>query len=145
MIITDTTLAPEPGTHTVPGPGANAAFGHYTPPPGILDPPRTSPAAAAFIRARDGYLVTREYPHQPDRSPDLLTGTSLDPGAYDRWLDSIWPAAACAHPIRLTGYIRRVDAVTGEVLSTLFNRYAARPGDLQGVRQPPRRVLPGLR
>ena len=116
MIITGPTLAPAPGT--TPGAGANAA-GRYTPPPGLLDPPRTDPAAAAFIRARDGYLITREHPGQPNRPPDLLPGAWLDPDAYTAWLDSVWPAAACAHPIRLAGHLHRVDAATGEVLSTL--------------------------
>jgi hypothetical protein len=37
---------------------------------------------------------------------------------YDAWLGHVWPAAACAHPIRLHGLIRHVDPATGEILHT---------------------------
>jgi hypothetical protein len=35
---------------------------------------------------------------------------------YFDWLDHIWPAAGCSHPVRLHGDIRTVDARTGELL-----------------------------
>jgi hypothetical protein len=35
---------------------------------------------------------------------------------YFGWLDHIWPAAGCAHPVRLYGDIRTVDVRTGELL-----------------------------
>jgi hypothetical protein len=114
MIILDTTLAPEPGT--TPGLGANAASGTF---PGIYNPERLRAADSAFIRASDGFLVTRQYPGQPDRPPDHFVASALYPDAYDRWLDHVWPAAACTHPIRLTGNLNTIDAGTGEVLSTL--------------------------
>jgi hypothetical protein len=38
---------------------------------------------------------------------------------YFDWLDHIWPAAGCAHPVRLYGDIRTVDARTGELLRTV--------------------------
>jgi hypothetical protein len=39
------------------------------------------------------------------------------PGYFD-WLDHIWPAAGCAHPVRLHGDLRVVDTTTGEILRT---------------------------
>jgi Replication initiator protein, pSAM2 len=117
VIITDTTLAPEPGS--TPGPGANAASGTFPGFPGIYDPWRILAADSAFIRASDGFLVTREYPNQPERPPDHFAAADLFPDVYDRWLDHVWPAAACAHPIRLTGSLNKIDAGTGEVLSTV--------------------------
>src|SRR5487761_1744870 len=118
------TLAPVPGTRKAPGTGANAApglyapppdFFAYAPPPDILGPPRLNAAASAFIRAKDGWLVKREHQNQPD---ELFAASSLDPDAYTAWLDHVWPAAACTHPIRLMGNLHRVDTRTGEVLST---------------------------
>jgi hypothetical protein len=115
MTRTGPTLAPAPGTRKAPGTGANAAPGTRTHPPDIFDPPDTHAAASAFIRAKDGYLIKREH---DNRQPDLFAATTLDPDAYTTWLDHVWPAAACARPIRLMGDIHRVDARTGEVLTT---------------------------
>jgi Replication initiator protein, pSAM2 len=109
------TLAPAPGTRKAPGTGANAAPGTSTRPPDIFDPPAIDVGASAFIRAKDGWLVTREH---DDRAPDLLAATTLHPDAYTAWLDHIWPAAACTRPIRLTGAIHRVNASNGQVLAT---------------------------
>jgi hypothetical protein len=98
-------LALVPGTHPAPGTGAN------TGPDDPFGPPRNLYASdSAFARARDGYLLK-------DGS-QFLAATSLDPDAYTAWLDHIWPAAACTHPVRLTGNVHRVDARTGEILST---------------------------
>jgi hypothetical protein len=85
------TLAPAPGPSTGPGTGANAA-----PPP---------------TRRRDVYARDHAFTR-------AATATVLDPYAYDRWLDHVWSAAACTHPVRLTGHLYRVDAATGEVLAT---------------------------
>ncbi|HEV2377572.1 MAG TPA: replication initiator [Streptosporangiaceae bacterium] len=38
---------------------------------------------------------------------------------YFTWLDHIWPAAGCTHPIRLHGRLRVVDTRTGELLRSL--------------------------
>jgi hypothetical protein len=45
--------------------------------------------------------------------------SSLRPGAYEYWLDHVWPAAACTHPIRLHGQISHVDPATGELLRAI--------------------------
>ena len=106
------TLAPAPGPSQGPGTGANAAPGLF---PDIFDPPYLDAAASAFIRAKDGWLDKIERHNQPDL---LFAASTLDPDAYTAWLDHVWPAAACTHPIRLTGHLHRVDIRTGEVLST---------------------------
>ena len=105
------TLAPAPGPHHGPGTGANAAPGF----PGIFDPWQVHARDSAFIRARDGYLATIRHDPGP---PEYFAASDLDPGAYDRWLDHIWPAAGCTHPIRLGGQIHRIDPATGEILTT---------------------------
>jgi len=92
-------LAPAPGPHHGPGAGANTRAAHL------------HAAASAFARARDGYWTKRDGQHVP--------ASSFDPDAYTTWLDHIWPAAGCTHPIRLSGRIHRVDPAIGEVLSTL--------------------------
>jgi hypothetical protein len=98
-------LALVPGTHPVPGTGAN------TGPNDPFVPPRNLYATdSAFTRARDGYL-TKD-------GNQFRAATSFDPDAYTAWLDHIWPAAACTHPVRLSGDVHRVDARTGEILST---------------------------
>jgi hypothetical protein len=110
-------LALIPGPDHGPGMGANTGPGStYVRPPDIFDPPPLDNAKAAFIRAKDGYLIVRD--NGPRKPPDLLAATSIDPHAYDAWLDHIWPAAGCTRPIRLTGTIHRVDPATGQVLST---------------------------
>ena len=112
MTPTGSMLAPAPGPDHGPGTGANTAPGF----PGIFDPWRVHGRDSAFIRARDGYLVTIR--HDP-RPPEYFAASDLFPGAYDRWLDHIWPAAGCTHPIRLGGQIHHVDSATGETTSTL--------------------------
>ena len=92
-------LAPAPGPDHGPGTGANTQAAHLFAP------------ASAFTRARDGYWTTRNGQH--------VAASSFDPHAYDAWLDHIWPAAGCTHPIRLGGQIHRVDPATGEITSTL--------------------------
>ena len=108
---TGPTLAPAPGPHHGPGTGANAAPGF----PGIFDPWQVHARDSAFIRARDGYLATIRHDPGP---PEYFAASDLDPDAYDRWLDHIWPAAGCTHPIRLGGQIHRIDPATGEILTT---------------------------
>ena len=131
-------LAPAPGPHHGPGTGANAAPGF----PGIFDPWRVHARDSAFIRARDGYLATIRHDPGP---PEYFAASDFDPDAYDRWLDHIWPAAGCTHPIRLGGQIHRVDPATGEILSTTADLGPAGRGDLQSLRQPPHLRLPVLR
>jgi hypothetical protein len=92
-------LAPAPGPDHGPGTGANTQAAHLFAP------------AGAFARARDGYWIKRDGQH--------VAASSFDPHACDAWLDHIWPAAGCTHPIRLGGQIHRVDPGTGEVTSTL--------------------------
>ena len=111
MTPTGPMLAPAPGPHHGPGTGANTAPGF----PGIFDPWRVQARDSAFIRARDGYLVTIR--HDPD-PPEYFAASDFRPDAYHRWLDHIWPAAGCTHPIRLGGQIHHVDPAIGEVLST---------------------------
>ena len=38
---------------------------------------------------------------------------------YFTWLDHIWHAAACTHPIRLRGQVQHIDPATGELLRTI--------------------------
>lgn len=109
-------LAPAPGINT-PGPGANAAPGTPGPFPGLYDPWRARAADSAFLRAREGHLITRD--PGPGQPPQYLAASTVYPDAYDTWLDHIWPAAACTHPVRLSGSIHRVNAATGEVMSTV--------------------------
>ena len=104
------TLAPAPGPHHGPGTGADAAPGF----PGIFDPWQVHARDSAFIRARDGYLGTIRHDPGP---PEYFAASDFCPGAYDRWLDHIWPAAGCSHPIRLGGQIHRIDVGTGEILT----------------------------
>ena len=111
MTPTGPTLAPAPGPHHGPGTGANAAPGF----PGIFDPWQVHARDSAFIRARDGYLATIRHDPGP---PEYFAASDLHPDAYDRWLDHIWPAAGCTHPIRLGGQIHRIDPATGEILTT---------------------------
>ena len=99
MTFTQPMLAPAPGPHHGPGTGANTGPEHLT------------ATASAFARARDGYWTKRDGQHIP--------ASSFDPHAYDAWLNHIWPAAGCTHPIRLGGNIHRVDPGTGEVISTV--------------------------
>lgn len=101
-------LAPAPGTPKGPGPGANT--GTHTP------PESTYARGSAFARARDGYLIkTGDHTGHPR----LLAASDIDPGAYTAWLDHIWPASGCTHPVRLHGDIHHVNPRTGEITSTV--------------------------
>ena len=66
---------------------------------------------SAFARARDGYWIKHDQQHLP--------ASAISPDAYTAWLDHIWSAAGCTHPIRLGGQIHRVDPCSGEIVSTL--------------------------
>jgi hypothetical protein len=112
-------LALVPGTHPAPGTGANTDSGTHIPLRDIYA------AQSAFTRAKDGYLIKQVSQFRPATATgpgifdaEFLPATSIDPDAYTAWLDHIWPAAACTHPVRLHGDIHRVDARTGEILST---------------------------
>lgn len=52
--------------------------------------------------------------------PTSATETALArAGAgYFEWLDHVWPAAGCSHPVLLTGDLVTLNAATGEVLSS---------------------------
>ena len=106
-------LAPAPGPDHGPGTGANTQAAHLFAP------------ASAFARARDGYWIRRVTQVRPPTAFDpgieaeIIPASSISLGAYTAWLDHIWPAAGCTHPIRLGGQIHRVDPATGEVTSTL--------------------------
>ncbi|WP_157431348.1 replication initiator [Actinomadura hibisca] len=55
------------------------------------------------------------------RRPVFATDTALlraGDGYFD-WLDHVWPAAGCAHPIRLLGEMATVDTRTGEITRTV--------------------------
>ena len=106
MTPTGPMLALVPGPEHGPGTGANTAPGTHR------GPERLYASDSAFARARDGYWIKR------DRQ--FLPASAFDPDAYTAWLDHIWPAAGCTHPIRLGGQIHRVDASTGEITSTLL-------------------------
>jgi hypothetical protein len=86
----------------------------------------TLAADTGFARARDGYLITRVTVIRPATAADpgqyqteTLPASSFDPGAYEHWLDHVWPAAACTRPIRLHGNIQHVDPATGELLRAI--------------------------
>lgn len=90
--------------------------------------PFTAPpwaADTAFARAQNGYLITRTRQVRPATALDpgieeeILPASSVNPEAYTAWLDHIWPAAGCAHPVRLSGDIRIVDPATGELLRSV--------------------------
>jgi hypothetical protein len=53
-----------------------------------------------------------------DRHPFYATDTALIRGGdgYFSWLDHVWSAAGCTHPVRLSGGIRVIDPRTGELL-----------------------------
>jgi hypothetical protein len=116
-------LALVPGPRQGPGTGANTDHGAYVPPRDVYA------ADSAFTRARDGYLIRRVRQARPPTAFDpgidveIIPASTINPGAYTAWLDHIWPAAACTHPIRLHGVIRRVDASTGEILTDIHTEH----------------------
>jgi hypothetical protein len=52
------------------------------------------------------------------RSSPWATDTVLSRGGdgYFAWLDHVWPAAGCTHPVRLHGDLRVINPATGEIL-----------------------------
>jgi hypothetical protein len=50
------------------------------------------------------------------------TSLSRAGDGYFTWLDHVWPAAGCAHPVRLYGRLRTVDLTTGELLRSVSTR-----------------------
>ena len=54
----------------------------------------------------------------PQLTDERLFAASHHAG-YHAWLDHVWPAAACTHPVRLRGDIRHIDPATGELLRTI--------------------------
>ena len=118
-------LAPAPGPDHGPGTGANTQAAHLFAP------------GSAFARARDGYWTTRDGQH--------VAASSVDPHAYDAWLDHIWPAAGCTHPIRLGGQIHRRRPRHRRSHLDAPGLGAAGRDHLQSLRQPPHLRLPLLR
>ena len=53
------------------------------------------------------------------RSPTPPTALARAGDGYFAWLDHIWHAAACTHPIRLRGQVQHIDPATGELLRTI--------------------------
>jgi len=82
--------------------------------------------------SRDGYPGPRRTaaprgaePAVPARVGELLPGVcrelvarAADPDRYDRWSRLVASTGNCAHPVRLTGTVHRVDQGTGEVRSS---------------------------
>ena len=122
-------LAPAPGQLRARGRTPDRP--HALPPGGDpADRPdaRFTSLAAYRVRPRPRRLP------DPPASPSIRPATATDPGlydardlprlrwipgAYDAWLDHVWPAAACTRPIRLRGTISHVDPATGELLRTI--------------------------
>src|SRR6185437_9288591 len=54
------------------------------------------------------------------RSSSWAADTAVTRGGegYFTWLDHVWTAAGCAHPVRLHGDLRVIDPRTGELLRT---------------------------
>ena len=112
-------LAPAPGHD--PGTGANTGRLYDASPARRLDA-----AASAFDRACDGWTMHRFKVIRPATATDpgeydfeIFPASAVRDDAYDTWLNHAWPAAACAHPIRLHGTIRSLDPATGEITSTI--------------------------
>jgi hypothetical protein len=58
---------------------------------------------------------------EPATRLPLATSTALaraGAGYFD-WLDHVWPAAGCTHPVRLAGDLLTVDSTTGEVIRSV--------------------------
>ncbi len=96
-------------------PGSLSRDGY--PGPGRAAAPRTSTPRRSAPRAAE--------PAVPVRVGELLPGVcrelvarAADPDRYDRWSRLVASTGNCAHPIRLTGSVHRVDAATGEVRSS---------------------------
>lgn len=102
------TLALAPGTTPAPGAGANTEPRH----------PRHPRHLGQHHQLR---LPSRLPPSRITRRPIFGTDTALaraGDGYFD-WLDHVWPAAGCSHPIRLFGDLDVVDTRTGELTRTL--------------------------
>jgi hypothetical protein len=100
--VTCSTLTLAPDTHPVPGAGVAA---------------EPDPLTAAQQRGR-------LFDHPDDLDPALGTGVhatamrrATRPG-YERWIEHVTPAGACARPVRLTGAIHTVDWRTGRATAT---------------------------
>ncbi|MFI0484664.1 replication initiator [Actinomadura sp. 9N215] len=84
----------------------------------------TAPGTGANTEPRQLRLPTSTHrlpPSRITRRPLLATDTALDRAGdgYFDWLDHVWPAAGCTHPIRLFGDLDTVDTRTGEITRTL--------------------------
>src|SRR5215831_12417632 len=50
------------------------------------------------------------------------TALSRGGDGYFAWLEHVWAAAGCAHPVRLHGDLRVIDSATGELLRSYSTR-----------------------
>jgi hypothetical protein len=112
-------LAPAPGTD--PGTGANTGRLYDS-----GNARRLDAAASAFDRACDGWTMHRFAVIRPATATDpglydseVFPASAVRPDAYNAWLEHVWPAAGCSHPIRLHGLIRHVDSATGEIRTAI--------------------------
>ncbi|SNS72108.1 hypothetical protein SAMN06265355_12611 [Actinomadura mexicana] len=86
--------------------------------PGTASP---APGTGANTEPHQLRLPSRRLlPSRITRRPVLATDTALTRAGdgYFDWLDHVWPAAGCSHPVRLFGTLDAVDTRTGEVTAT---------------------------
>ena len=88
-----------------------AARDHFSQRPDAGSRTRNTPGCGATT----GHAYTSPAARRLDLAASVLRRAE---NGYGAWLDHIWPAAACTHPIRLHGLIRHVDPATGEILRT---------------------------
>lgn len=83
-----------------------------------LVPGTTSPVPGTGANTEPTPVTTSA--NSPDLSPYAID-TAIHrarTGDYFGWLDHVWPAAGCRHPVRLHGHFDTVHQATGEVLAT---------------------------
>lgn len=122
MTTSTLTLAPEVSTSGAGAYAESRSFTHFDP---------TSATDHALARAAYGCLSCEGRGWFPrlvtDPSGEQSTvrdtcrhcGGRGSRGGYEQWMQHVWSAAGCAHPIQLTGEITTVDTETGRLLSTV--------------------------
>lgn len=81
-----------------------------------------APGTGANTEPRQQHLPLRRLPpSRITRRPILGTDTAIERAGdgYFDWLDHVWPAAGCTHPVRLFGDLDVVDTRTGELTRTM--------------------------
>jgi hypothetical protein len=101
VTITSPMLALVPGTHQVPGTGANTG-------------PRPRRRKHKYRKSCSCPSCVSRYQFADERA-----FAALHFAGYHAWLDHIWHAAACTRPIRLRGDIKHIDTATGQLLRTI--------------------------